>query len=149
MVSDIANIYAEKFIQNNDRRVFMDQMVYFGKILYLKDLFMPFDSEESRIGYTKDELEWAKINESEIWSYFYNKGLLFNTDTALSNRFIAQAPFSKFYLDLDNESPGMLGRYIGWQIVRSYMKKNNVSLQQLSKIGGQELFSKSNYKPAK
>ena len=110
---------------------------------------MPFDSEESRIGYTKDELEWAKINESEIWSYFYNKGLLFNTDTALSNRFIAQAPFSKFYLDLDNESPGMLGRYIGWQIVRSYMKKNNVSLQQLSKIGGQELFNKSNYKPAK
>jgi hypothetical protein len=30
--------------------------------------------------------------------------------------------FSKFYLEIDNESPGQVGGWIGWQIVRSYMK---------------------------
>ncbi|NQY28052.1 MAG: gliding motility lipoprotein GldB [Flavobacteriaceae bacterium] len=149
IVSDIAEIYANKYIIQGKQRQFIGQMVNFGKQLYLKDLFMPFKSEASRIGYTEEELVWAKANEAEIWSYFVEKDLLFSTDTSLSSRFIAQAPFSKFYLELDNESPGMLGRYLGWQIVRAYMEKNDVSLRELATIDGQELFIKSKYKPAK
>ena len=149
LVSDIAGIYANKYIVQGKQRVFLDQMITFGKQLYLKDLFMPFKPEASRIGYTDEELAWAKANESEIWSYFVDRDLLFSTDTSLSTRFIAQAPFSKFYLELDNESPGMLGRYLGWQIVRAYMQKNDVSLRELATISGKELFDKAKYKPAK
>jgi len=149
LVSDIADVYAKRYITSNNKRTYVEQMVSFGKELYLKDLFMPFKPEASRIGYSEKQLAWAKVNESEIWSYFVDKELLFSTDTSLSNRFIAQAPFSKFYLELDNQSPGMLGRYIGWQIVRSFMKKNDVSLQKLATIDEQELFKKSKYKPAK
>ncbi|MGB1268250.1 MAG: gliding motility lipoprotein GldB [Flavobacteriaceae bacterium] len=147
LVSDVADVYARQYIQAGNQRSLLNQMVYFGKILYLKDLFMPFKSEASRIGYSQIELEWSKANESEIWSYFVEKDLLFSTDPALSGRFIAPAPFSKFYLELDNESPGMLGRYIGWQIVKSFMKKNDVSLRELTTLGGKELFEKSKYKP--
>jgi len=149
LISDVAEVYANKYIvQGRDRR-FIDQIVTFGKKLYLKDLFIPFKTEASRIGYSDEELAWAKVNEAEIWSYFVDRNLLFSTDTSLSNRFIAEAPFSKFYLELDNESPGMLGRYLGWQIVRAYMEKNDVSLRDLATIDGQELFEKSKYKPAK
>ena len=148
LVSDVAEVYAKQFVQGGNQRSFINQMVYFGKQLYLKDVFMPFKSEASRIGYSDLELEWSKANESEIWSYFVEKDLLFSTDTALSGRFIAPAPFSKFYLELDSESPGMLGRYIGWQIVRSFMKKNDVSLRELITMDGKELFEKSKYKPA-
>lgn len=147
LISDVAEVYANKYILNNNQRSLINQMVYFGKELYLKDVFMPFQPEASRIGYTEAQLEWSKANESEIWSYFVEKDLLFSTDTSLSGRFIAPAPFSKFYLELDSESPGMLGRYIGWQIVRSFMKKNDVSLRELTTIDGKELFEKSNYKP--
>jgi len=149
LVSDVAEIYANKYVVQGRQRVFLEQMITFGKQLYLKDLFMPFKSEASRIGYTDEELAWAKANESEIWSYFVDRDLLFSTDTSLSTRFIAQAPFSKFYLELDNESPGMLGRYLGWQIVRSYMQKNDVSLRELATISGKKLFDKAKYKPAK
>jgi gliding motility-associated lipoprotein GldB len=149
IISDVAEIYANRFSPLGRNRVFLDQIIAFGKQLYLKDLFMPFKSEASRIKYSEEELLWAKNNESEIWSYFLEKDLLFSTDVSLSNRFIAPAPFSKFYLELDKESPGMLGRYLGWQIVRSYMKKNDVSLQQLATISGKELFNKAKYKPVK
>jgi len=149
LVSDVAEIYANKYIVEGRQRRFIDQIVNFGKKLYLKDLFMPFKSEASRIGYSEEELVWAKVNESDIWSYFVDRDLLFSTDTSLSTRFIAQAPFSKFYLELDNESPGMLGRYLGWQIVRAYMQKNDVSLRELATIGGKELFDKAKYKPEK
>lgn len=149
LVSDVAEVYARRFTAPGKQRMFIDQMVYFGKLLYLKDLFMPFKSEASRIGYTEAQLEWAKINESEIWSYFVERKMVFSTESELSSRFIALAPFSKFYLELDNESPGMTGRYIGWQIVRSFMKKNDVSLRELSTMSGEEIFNKSKYKPAK
>jgi gliding motility-associated lipoprotein GldB len=149
LVSDVAEVYANKYIVQGRQRSFIDQIVTFGKKLYLKDLFMPFKSEASRIGYSDEELAWAKANEAELWSYFVDRDLLFSTDTSLSKRFIAEAPFSKFYLELDNESPGMLGRYLGWQIVRAYMEKNDVSLRDLAIIDGQELFKKSKYKPAK
>ncbi|MFD0963504.1 gliding motility lipoprotein GldB [Pseudofulvibacter geojedonensis] len=149
LISDVSAVYAKGFLSQVRPRTFRDQMIYFGKILYLQDLFMPFDSENKRIGYTQSELDWAKANEGMIWSYFIENKMLFSTDKSLSNRFIAEAPFSKFYLEIDNQSPGMLGKYIGWQIVRSFMKKNDVSLRELCSISGEELFNKSKYKPAR
>jgi hypothetical protein len=36
---------------------------------------------------------------------------------------------------------------MGWQIVRSFMEKNDVSLQTLLQMNEEELFKKANYKP--
>ena len=55
---------------------------------------------------------------------FVRNELLFKTDNNLIDRFISPAPFSKFYLEIDNESPGKIGQWIGWQILRSFRKKN-------------------------
>jgi len=74
---------------------------------------------------------------------------LYDTDQKLIPRFINPAPFSKFYLEIDNESPGKVGSWIGWQIVRSFMENNDVSLQQLLQMDNKELFEKSKYKPKK
>jgi len=67
----------------------------------------------------------------------------------LPGRFIADAPFSKFYLQLDRESPGRLGQYIGWQIVRAYMNNNDIAFLDMMKKDAAEIFNKSNYKPPK
>ena len=80
---------------------------------------------------------------------FYRKKILFSTDTKLNKRFLETAPFSKFYMEQDNLSPGRSGVWIGWQIVASYMKQNDVSLQKLLKINELDLFKKSKYKPRK
>jgi uncharacterized protein YjaZ len=65
----------------------------------------------------------------------------------LPNQFINLAPFSKFYLEIDNESPGRIGRWIGWQIVRSYMENNKIALQEMLKKDEKEIFENSKYKP--
>jgi uncharacterized protein YjaZ len=60
------------------------------------------------------------------------------------------APFSKFGLELDSESPGRLGRYIGWQIVRAFFDKNpNITPQQLLTLSADDILKESNYKPRK
>ena len=124
-------------------------MIYYGKQLYLKDVWIPGSTDYQKIGYSEEEFKWILENETDIWRYFIENEILYSTDQKLLNRFIYPAPFSKFYLEIDNESPGSVGKYVGWQIVRSYMKENSTSIQQLMILEGEEIFKKSKYKPKK
>jgi len=149
LVVDIAKSIADKYYRPKRERLFLNNCIIEGKKKYLLDVFLPMVSDERKMGYTKDQLEWSEANELPIWTYFMEKDLLFSSNSTLYKRFIADAPFSKFYLNIDKESPGKIGSWIGWQIVRSYMKNNNVTLQQLLHTEAEEIFEKSRYKPHK
>jgi gliding motility-associated lipoprotein GldB len=149
IVSDLATQYAQQQIYQPKRKSLLDEMIYYGKILYFKDVMIPFKEDEEKIGYTKEQLDWALDNESYIWRYFVERELLFDTNPKLLERFINPAPFSKFNLELDTESPGRLGQYIGWQIVRAYMKNNDLTLQQMLSTNAEDIFNNSKFKPRK
>ncbi len=149
IIVDIANSISENQILPIKSRSFIGKMVYEGKKMYLLDLYLPTISDKLKIGYLEPKLDWAVANEEDIWKYFIERKLLFSTDTKLNKRFLDNAPFSKFYLENDNQSPGRIGIWLGWQIVRSYMQNNDVSLQQLLKINDLDLYKKSKYKPRK
>jgi len=149
IVPDVAENFAEQYIFPTKRKTFLEEMIFFGKVLYFKDLMIPFVSDANKIGYTNEEIEWAQANESPIWSYFVEKELLYSTDPKLPNRFIADAPFSKFYLELDNQSPGKLGQYIGWQIVKAYANNTDVRPIDVLQKSPEEIFRKSKFKPKK
>lgn len=127
----------------------LSQMIYCGKQLYLKDLLLPKYTASEKIGYTPEQLLWCQENESYMWRYFIEKELLYSNDQKLIPRFINPAPFSKFYLEIDNESPGRVGAWIGWQIVRSYMSNKNAGIADLLKKDAKEIFKQSKYKPKK
>ena len=75
--------------------------------------------------------------------------MLYSSDSDLDARFINVAPFSKFYQASDGDSPGRIGVWIGWQIVRSYMRNNDVTLQELIAVSPEDIYKKSKYKPRK
>ena len=149
IVSDVANGYAKKYVFQTNRKTLLDEMIYFGKLLYFKDITIPFKTDAEKIGYSEDQVKWAEANESAIWSYFIEKELLYSTDNKLPNRFIADAPFSKFYLEFDNESPGRLGQYIGWKIVKAYAKTTGEDVMKIMETEPEEIFRKSKFKPKK
>ncbi|MFP4846970.1 gliding motility lipoprotein GldB [Winogradskyella sp. PE311] len=149
IISDVAEGYAKKYVFQTERKRLIDEMIYFGKLLYFKDVMIPFESDSEKIGYTETQLKWAEANEVPIWSYFIEKEFLYSTDNKLPNRFIADAPFSKFYLEFDNESPGRLGQYIGWQIVKAYAKNTDEDVMTILHKEPQEIFKKSKFKPKK
>ncbi|OMP31564.1 gliding motility lipoprotein GldB [Mangrovimonas sp. DI 80] len=149
IVPDLATNYAEKYSFQSQRKTLLDEMVYYGKLLYFKDRMIPFKTDAEKIGYLPEQLAWSQENESYIWRYFIDKEMLYSTDTGLAGRFIAPAPFSKFYLELDRESPGRLGQFIGWQIVRSYMEHNDVDFKEMLQMEASEIFNNSKYKPRK
>ncbi|MEO0045975.1 MAG: hypothetical protein RL705_1166 [Bacteroidota bacterium] len=149
MMPDIVTSYALRRIPPPNDKTLLAEMIYFGKELYLKDLVLPNHTDAEKIGYSPEQNVWCQENESYIWRFFIEENLLFSSDSKLANRFINVAPFSKFYLEIDNESPGRVGQWIGWQIVRSFMENNEVSLQDLLKMEAKQIFEKSKYKPKK
>ena len=150
IVVDMAGEYAKKFMYQQDTKTLLDEMIYYGKQLYFKDVMVPFKTEAQRIAYTEDQLDWAQNNENYIWRYFVERELLYSTDSKLPARFIIDAPFSKFYLEeIDAQSPDKLGQYIGWQIVRAYMDNNNVPLIDMLDASTEEIFNNSKFKPRK
>jgi len=149
LVVDLAEAYAEKQIFQSQKKTFLDEMIFFGKQLYFKDMVIPFKTDSEKIGYRQDQLEFANNNEDMIWTEFVENEMLYDTNGSLVSRFIADAPFSKFQKELDNQTPGRLGQYIGWQIVKAYMRNNDVTLQDMLQTEALEIFNNSNYKPSK
>ncbi len=149
LLPDLATAYAEQLIHQSKRSIFLDELIYFGKQLYLKDVWIPFKENHEKIGYTIDQYQWAEANEFYIWQYFVEKELLYDTDKKLVSRFISPAPFSRFNLELDSESPGRVGQYIGWQIVKSYIKNNPTSLSKMLQMDALEIFKNAKFKPKK
>ncbi len=150
IVPDVAGMYAKNLVGPIRDRTFLGNLISFGKELYLKDLFLPDFDDAQKLGYTQEQYQWVEINEEQIWRYFVDRQLLYSTDSDLMPRFLYPGPFSKFYLEeIDKEAPDRVGQYIGWRIVMSYMKNNNVSLRQLLLADAETIFNNSKYKPAR
>lgn len=147
LIVDVAKSVIKTQMRSDKLRSFIDKIIYRGKMMYLLDAYLPAVNDEYKIGYSFEKLNWAQANEAEIWKYFVTNDILYSTSNAIDKRFLDIAPYSKFYLEEDNKSPGRIGEWIGWQIVRSYMQKNDVSLQQLLQTNEEEIFKKSKYKP--
>jgi gliding motility-associated lipoprotein GldB len=146
---DVANKLIEKQFPLNKDRTFISKIIHEGKKAFARDLYLPLTLSSEKLGYTVDKLNWVVENEVQIWKYFIGNDLLYSTDPELNKRFLDKAPFSKFYLREDSLSPGEVGVWIGLQIVHSYMRSNDVSLQELMSKNTSEVFKNSKYKPRK
>ena len=148
LTSHVASKYAVNKIPPNKDRSLLSQMIYHGKQIYFKELVLPRSTDAQKMGYTNEQIDWVVENELYMWQYFIQKQLLYKTDPSLIQRFIDPAPFSKFYLEIDNQSPGRVGVWMGWQIIRSYMNRYpDTNISDLLNLPAQTLFLKSNYKP--
>ena len=146
---DIAQVIVNKVYPKARNRQFLAKIIEEGKRKYLVDIFLPEVQDYLKMGYSKEKMEWAELNEINIWKYFMGKELLYSNEPNLDARFIDVAPFSKFYQEADQDSPGQIGVWLGWQIVDSFMQNNDVTLQQLMSMDPEELFKRSKYKPRK
>ncbi len=149
LIVALANALIDVEFPTKNGRSFIESMLYYGKKLYLLELLLPNCPEHIRLGYAKEKMQWSIENERQIWSYFITEDMLYRTDSSLQNRFLNTAPFSKFYYDFDVESPGGIGQWVGYKIVRSYMKNNKTSLTNMLSLDAETLFRKSKYKPEK
>ena len=150
LVPNIIEKFSDKLIKKSKNKNFISEMIFYGKKLYFKDIILPNHSDLLKNEYTKEQYDWINENEIFIWRYFVDKELLYVNDEKLYDRFLLPGPFSKFYLEIDKESPPRVGQWVGLQIVKSYVANNpKISLKELLSISNEEIFLKSKYKPRK
>lgn len=150
MIPDVVAAIGFRVIPKSRKADFLSLMIDSGKELYLKDLLIPDYTDAEKIGYTPKQLQFCQENEAYIWENFVQNKYLYSTDSKLPNRFINMAPFSKFYLEIDNETPGRIGQWVGWQIIRSFVENNeDVTPKDLLAMDAHRIFEQSKYKPKK
>ena len=149
LIVDVAEQFAEPILRIPESRSYVSRIIQQGKKLKLMESFLPEVEKMELIGYSPDQYQWAEISEESIWKYFIQKEMLYSNDPTLSDRFITDAPFSKFYLEVDQDSPGKIGVWFGWQIVNAFMENNDLTLQEMVRLDNEELFRNSKYKPRK
>lgn len=149
IVPKVAQIFAEGFVKESpDHQKFIDMMILNGKIMILKDAFLPTYPDYLKMNYTQKQYEWAVSNEANIWNYFVENNIIFGDDHRLEDRFIAPGPFSKFYTEIDNESSPQIAIFTGWQICKEYLKqKPETKLQDFLGLDATVIFNQSGYKP--
>ena len=144
-VNCIKNIIDDMFPDRSTGKALIEQMVEKGKRLYLLDKFLPYTPEYIKIGYTEKQLKDSYINEAVIWDFFLNNALLNSGDQNIVKNYIGESPKTQ---ELGEGSPGNIGAFSGWQIVKKYMGKNSkTTLPELMKIDTREIYNQSKYKP--
>lgn len=142
----LASILTANYPFDGNQERLLEKMLYNGKILYILSVILPHLPPNTIIGYSKFQWEWCRKYEDLIWEKIVGQKDLYSTDLLLQNKYVNDAPFTS---PVSQESPGRLGIWVGWQIIKQYMDKNtNVTLTDLVKTNDyQMILTKSGYQP--
>ena len=147
LVSDAMKGWAQSDYAVDETQANMLQaMISQGRIWYFLQKLLPETADSLLSGYSASQLDWCNQNESQIWSFFIKQKLLYSKDPNIMLKYIGEGPTTNGF---PKESPGNIGQFIGFQIVKSFMKENKkVSLQQLMEEKDfDKIFRDSKYKP--
>jgi hypothetical protein len=139
-------VVEDLFPDRSSGKPLIEQMVEKGKHWYLLDKFLPKTPDSLKTGYTKLQLDWCKENEGLIWSYLIKNEDLQSLNPTVLQTYIGDGPFTQ---GLSQElSPGNIGQWIGWQIVKKFAEKNTgMKPEELMKTDATIILDQAKYKP--
>jgi hypothetical protein len=124
----------------------LNNMILFGKVYYVCDAILPDVADSIKIGYTKNQLAYCKEFEKNLWGYMAAENRLYDNNLKVVIELTNDGPYTAA---ISKECPPRIAMWVGWQIVKSYMKNNeSVTLEQLmAEKDAQKILSKSKYRP--
>lgn len=126
----------------------LDMMIHNGKELYLLDRLLPFKADSVIMEVTGQQMDWLLDNELEMWAYFLKEDLLYSNEWQDIRKFVEYSPHSP---GMPPEAPGRTANFIGWRIVREYMRRHPEKTMQdlLTLKDSQQILDRSRYKPGR
>lgn len=124
----------------------LDYMIYNGKKLYIKKKLLPETNDTLIFEYSKDQMQWVKDNELEIWSFFIDQNLVYESRLSSINKYINDSPNAP---GMPKEAPGKTANYIGYKIIEAYMNKfeDKELIDLINENDAKLILEESRYKP--
>jgi len=124
----------------------LNHSIFYGKIFYAVNALLPDQADSMTIGYTTPQMAYCKAYEKNVWGYFADQNRLFENNMQTIRELTSDGPFTGA---ISKECPPRIAMWIGWQIIKSYMKNNKgVTLEQLmTEKDAQKILNKSKYRP--
>ncbi len=146
LVSKTMSVLVEDLVGPPSGDRLLDIMINNGKKLYLLDQFLPYAPDSIKMEVTSDQMQWLDDNELEMWAYLLSENLLYSTEWQKIRKLVDYSPNSP---GMPEEAPGRTANWVGWQIVKKYMRNYpQTRLQDLIQLGdAQQILEKSRYKP--
>ena len=144
-INCMKNIVLDMYPEKNEDRSLVIQMVDNGKKLYMLSKLLPAEPENKLLGYTEKQMKDAYAGEVTIWDLFVQNNLLQTIDNNIIKNYVGESPKTQ---ELGEDSPGNIGSFAGWQIVKKFMEKNpETKLPDLMNMPAETIFQKAKYKP--
>ena len=145
VVNCLKNIVLDMYPEKMDDKPLIQQMVEKGKKLYALSRLLPNTAEYKLIGYTSVQLEESYAHERIIWDLFVQHNFLQTIDNNIIKNYVGEGPKTQ---ELGESSPGNIGSFSGWQIVKKYVQKYpEINLSQLMATEAETIFQEAKYKP--
>ncbi|MEQ1678158.1 MAG: hypothetical protein ABL876_15740 [Chitinophagaceae bacterium] len=139
-------IVTDIFPDQSGGKPLIDQMIEKGKLWYLLDKFLPATPDSIKTGYTQHQLDWCKEYEGKIWSHLVKNEDLHSLTPSVIQTYIGESPFTQGLSQED--SPGNIGQWIGWQIIKKYVSKNKeLTPEEVMKTEAKKILDEAKYKP--
>jgi hypothetical protein len=145
MVNDYLTVWLKsEYLFRGKDNVLLDRMIYEGKIIYVLAVLYKNAAFKDLMNLTDNEFAWLKENEPALWTTVIERKHLYTPDIVTTDKYFSPSPATF----LSDEAPGNIGNFIGFQIVKSYMKHTKSSCESLMKnTDYQDILKKSRYKP--
>lgn len=143
---DCMKAWAKKEFQFKDTSNYLvHKMIHQGKIICFLDAMFPEMPDSLKLGFSEKDLGFCSRFEQKMWQKLVNEELLFSTDYLKHRKYLGEAPFTAGF---GKKSPGRAAVWIGWQIVKKYVQKNNIKFTELMKeTDYQKILNQSSYQP--
>lgn len=124
----------------------LSHTIFYGKLFYAVNALLPNISDSLIIGYSSKQMAFCNKFEKKLWSYFAEKNRLYENNLATIRELTNDGPFTG---TIHKDCPPRIAMWVGWQIVKSYMEKNEaVTLAGLmNEKDAQKILTKSKYRP--
>lgn len=122
----------------------LTNLVETGKVMVLLDALLPDTDPALKFAFSNEQLAWCEANEYGIWKDLVSKDQLYSKRVEDIGRWMNDGPFTN---GLPRESPGHLGEWIGYRMVKAYLKDHaEVTIPQLLALDDPRVVLKE-YKP--
>ncbi|MBP6589335.1 MAG: hypothetical protein KA229_04450 [Chitinophagaceae bacterium] len=139
-------VVLELFPDQSKGKPLIEQMVEKGKQWWLLDQFLPNAPDSVKTGYSKHQLDWCRKNEGLIWAEIVRNEDLNSLNPAVIQTYIGEGPFTQGMPQED--SPGNIGQWLGWQILKKYLSKNpSLKPEEIMKTPARKIIEEAKYKP--